>query len=92
MARGTAVTVLPLRQEPVDDVITFDNVAEGMWTTQQVAVFLGVSRSALFESLRREEFSDVVIRVGRRIVWPGPALARRCGLDAEPTSTTPLRR
>jgi hypothetical protein len=91
MARGTAVTVLPLRQDlnvVGDDAITFDNVATGMWTTTQVAAFLGVSRSGLYDSLQRGDFSDVVIRVGTRTVWPGPALARMVGLtERSPGST-----
>jgi hypothetical protein len=80
MARSTAVTVLPLHREPVDDVITFDNVAAGMWTTDQVAAFFGTSRSATFEAVTRGDFDDVIIRVGRRVIWPGPALARKLGV------------
>jgi hypothetical protein len=46
-----------------------------------VAAYLNVSRSALYDSIRAGAWDDCIVRVGRSIRFPGPALQKRFGAD-----------
>ena len=80
---------------PSAGLITMDNLATQMWETPDVAEFLGVSKSALYDSVKSGEWEGCAFRVGKRITWSGPGLARRIGLIPEGGETwgdeTPAR-
>ncbi|MDA8302129.1 MAG: helix-turn-helix domain-containing protein [Actinomycetota bacterium] len=46
------------------------------YTAEQVAAFMGVSKWAVYEAVRRGECPVPPIRWGRRLVWPAAAVDR----------------